>query len=166
MYLANQDGVTHINCYSKGKTWLGRILSNFAPTEILTEDGKFSSIEGYWYWLLSGEENLRKLAGWQAKIQGRQANPIDYPSAIDLDRFSQKIKLASLCKLDQHPHIREALQNSVLPLTHYYLYGLKQIYHHGSDWQWEFYSQVRSIYLHTYTYNYKSIVQDINTGVL
>ena len=45
------DGITHINVYSKGKTTLGRWLTNFAHTPIDTIDGHFESIEGYWYWL-------------------------------------------------------------------------------------------------------------------
>lgn len=48
----NKDGIDHINIYSKGRTALGRFLSNFAQAEIETEDGEFASIEGYWYWLL------------------------------------------------------------------------------------------------------------------
>lgn len=47
-----KDGVDHINIYSKGKTSLGRFLSNFAQADIETEDGNFASIEGYWYWLI------------------------------------------------------------------------------------------------------------------
>ncbi len=46
-----KDGVDHINIYSKGKTSLGRFLSNFVQADIETEDGDFASVEGYWYWL-------------------------------------------------------------------------------------------------------------------
>ena len=41
------DGVDHINIYSKGLTELGRFLSNFEHILITTEDGDFNSIEGY-----------------------------------------------------------------------------------------------------------------------
>lgn len=35
-----EDGITHINIYSKGKTDLGRMLSNFAKFPIETVDGR------------------------------------------------------------------------------------------------------------------------------
>lgn len=45
-YTATTDGIDHINIYSKGKTTLGRMLSNFACTPFThPEDGKFASIE-------------------------------------------------------------------------------------------------------------------------
>lgn len=47
-----KDGIDHINIYSKAKTALGLFLSNFAQCDLETEDGEFSSIEAYWYWLL------------------------------------------------------------------------------------------------------------------
>jgi len=46
-----KDGIDHINLYSRGHTELGQYLSNFAYTPIQTEDGRFNSIEAYWYWL-------------------------------------------------------------------------------------------------------------------
>ena len=39
MYKPKDDGITHINIYSQGKTQLGRFLSNFEPSPIETEDG-------------------------------------------------------------------------------------------------------------------------------
>ena len=46
------DGVTHINVYSKGATALGRALSNFARIPVVVvPNGRFESVEAYWYWL-------------------------------------------------------------------------------------------------------------------
>lgn len=50
-----KDGIDHINIYSRGKAWLGRELSNFAPLPqpieipimLMTFDCK--TIEGAWY---------------------------------------------------------------------------------------------------------------------
>lgn len=50
-----KDGIDHINIYSRGKTWLGREMSNFAPLRqpfeipimLLTFDCK--TLEGAWY---------------------------------------------------------------------------------------------------------------------
>ena len=46
-----QDGISHVNIYSQGKTELGRMLSNFYHYQVITKDGNFTSVEGYWYWL-------------------------------------------------------------------------------------------------------------------
>ena len=46
------DGITHINVYSKGATALGRALSNFARIPVMVvPNGRFESVEAYWYWL-------------------------------------------------------------------------------------------------------------------
>ena len=66
------DGVDHINVYSQGKTQLGRNLSNFSRFPICTDDGNFYSIEGYWYWLLTKDDSLRKMWGFKAKAHGRE----------------------------------------------------------------------------------------------
>ena len=64
IFTPSTDGIDHINIYSKGKTSLGRWLSNFAKSPIETEDGHFDSIEGYWYWywLSSKDDTLRALS--------------------------------------------------------------------------------------------------------
>ena len=63
------DGVKFINVYSQAKTQLGRDLSNFARTFCSQKYGKFQSIEGCYYYFLTGRmfENLRNLSGSQAK---------------------------------------------------------------------------------------------------
>lgn len=47
----NKDGIDHINVYSGSRTELGKMLSNFYHFEIETKDGKFQSVEAYWFWL-------------------------------------------------------------------------------------------------------------------
>jgi hypothetical protein len=69
----SEDGIGHINVYSKAKTKLGRELSNFSFSPFThPEDGKFNSIEGYWYWLGCKQEKLRKVWGYAAKRLGRE----------------------------------------------------------------------------------------------
>jgi hypothetical protein len=58
IYKSKDDGITHINIYSKGKTELGRWLSNFTYHPIETEDGKFDSVEGYW--VINHIDNIRQ----------------------------------------------------------------------------------------------------------
>jgi predicted NAD-dependent protein-ADP-ribosyltransferase YbiA (DUF1768 family) len=99
------DGITHINIYSKGKTTLGRELSNFANTPIEVTDGYFESIEGYWYWLGSSnkdKELLRNMSGFQAKQYGRNLGCSDWS---DSSLFKLKIYNAMLSKLILHDTI-------------------------------------------------------------
>lgn len=119
------DGKTHINIYSKGQTSLGRILSNFAHTPVdLGEDGRFASLEGYWYWLLSNKDDkaevLRTAYGWEAKRLGRELRCPDWPTT---EEFVEKFSEAMWAKVNQNPHIFEMLQRSELPFKHYYVYG-------------------------------------------
>lgn len=112
------DGKTHINVYSKGATWLGRKLSNFAHTPFEhPEDGRFESVEGYWYWLGCKDERLRDAVGFEAKALGRELGAPDW---IDTKEFRRKIKMALRAKIEQHGKIRAELACSSLPLKHYY----------------------------------------------
>ena len=51
---------------------LAKILSNFAHTPFEVQEGTFQSIEGYWYWLLFGNDDFRKLYGPTAKKLGKE----------------------------------------------------------------------------------------------
>lgn len=117
LYLRNStDGKDHINIYSKGRTKIGRLLSNFAYTPFNhLEDGKFISVEGYWYWLSTKDEKLRNLSGFNAKKYGRIVGGKDW---LEDEEFKRKIKLAIKCKIDQNEIDLSALGD--LPLKHYY----------------------------------------------
>ena len=69
-----EDGVSHINVWSRGTTDLGRDLSNFAHTPFVhPRYGPFQSVEGFWYWLSTGQKEikLRHLWGYLAKEEGK-----------------------------------------------------------------------------------------------
>src|ERR1041384_4927148 len=100
-YLPRDDGLTHLNVYSKAKTLLGRLLSNFANTPVdLGVDGCFKSIEGYWYWLGLKESDplrdmLREAVGGAAKALGRKLRAPDWAIGIGDDtNFREKIEYA------------------------------------------------------------------------
>jgi hypothetical protein len=121
----DEDGVTHINVYSKAKTELGRFLTNFAYSPFVCADGAFDSIEGYWYWLGTSHpdrDKLHKLSGWEAKSFGRKIKAADWPAEDDVE-FKAKIKDAINRKLLAYPKALEALVATDLPLKHYYVYG-------------------------------------------
>lgn len=119
--LPSEEGVTHINIYSKSSLWLGRELSNFAKYKIDTEDGIFNSVEGYWFWLGTHDESLRKMYGHEAKKYG---SSLERTISIENDsEFKKKIRMAIFIKIMGNRRLRIALKRSTLPLTHYYYYG-------------------------------------------
>jgi hypothetical protein len=128
------DGFDHINIYSQGETELGRALSNFSDHGIITLDGEFASVEGYWYWLsCTGprRDELRFAVGWEAKKLGRELRGQDW---VRGDDFKLRIIGAMVSKLILHPSLATKLRESVLPFRHYYVYGGRQVT--PSDGQW------------------------------
>lgn len=119
----SNDGRTHLNIYSKARTELGRFLSNFHRCSIVTEDGPFMSIEGYWYWLGCKDDKLRTLSGYAAKAYGRLQ---DAPDWQDSDEFKRKICDAIEFKLMLPEAYRLCTENPnllLLPFVHYYVVG-------------------------------------------
>ena len=119
----NQDGLTHLNVYSQACTVLGRFLSNFAHAPFECSDGRFASIEGYWYWLScthTRRDELRTAYGYTAKKLGRELCGADWKSD---DEFQDKIKRAISSKLQAYPAMLKQLQDNKLPLQHYYVFG-------------------------------------------
>jgi hypothetical protein len=147
-----EDGETHINVYSKGKTPLGRELSNFAHTPFdHPKDGHFSSVEAYWYWLSTGgtQNQLRSLYGYQCKKAGALVrDELRKNGGMPIvEDFEAKIKKAILCKIEQNEALRETLKASTLPLSHYYTWGeapnLKVTYPEDYAWIHEYIEDVR-----------------------
>ena len=120
IYNPELDGITHVNIYSKGKTDLGRFLTNFAHTPITLSEGTFQSIEGYWYWLGSHDDRLKALHGFEAKQFGRLCNR-NY--RLTEDNFQRKIKIAISVKMAHWPVYLRELQMLKIPLAHYYVFG-------------------------------------------
>ena len=69
-----EDGVTHINVYSRGNTELGQLCSNLALTPFFyPQYGQFNSVEGFWYWLSLGKkfDEFKTLYGFKCKELGK-----------------------------------------------------------------------------------------------
>lgn len=117
----SNDGTTHINVYSKGRTDLGRWLSNFAHSPFVhPAHGAFASVEGFWHWLSCGQSGLRNLYGIMAKKEGKK-----WPRIYTLseEEFQRNIREACWQKLWGNPSMACNLANSTLPFTHYYVFG-------------------------------------------
>jgi hypothetical protein len=134
------DGVDCINIYSKGKTDLGKFLSNFTYCFIRTEDGFFKSVEGYWYWLSCKDEKLRDLYGYAAKKYGREIGAKDW---IDSDEFQRKITLAIKTKIMNSNYLDEFIRSD-LPFVHFYDFGGKIVEPKEGKWVIEFISKLRT----------------------
>ena len=139
MSLYDQDGITHINIYSKGKTSLGRWMTNFAYAPVTLCHGEFNSLEGYWYWLGTRDERLRKLSGFSAKQLGRSI-----PNR-KIDNFQELIKNAMLIKLDTYPKWKAQFISSSLPFKHYYVFG-GRVVDAGFQWIVDEWERLRTLY--------------------
>jgi predicted NAD-dependent protein-ADP-ribosyltransferase YbiA (DUF1768 family) len=118
------DGIYHINIYSRGKTEFGRMLSNFYKFPIITTDGNFESVEGYWYWLniedCPEKEELRTLYGFYAKRRGLEI--LQYKNCRWDSDFEVKIKKAIWYKFERNTHLLKKEYFS-MPLEHYFISG-------------------------------------------
>lgn len=116
----SEDGITHINAYSKSQTELGRLLSNFALTPFVhPKYGSFKSLEGFWYWAATGKvnDNLKNVYGYSAKTLGKTY------SRVQNDNFEKDIIEATKCKIEQNSNLKCLLEKNTLPIVHYYNYG-------------------------------------------
>lgn len=134
------DGIDHINVYSKGNTELGRFLTNFAHSPFECEDGHFESVEGYWYWLSTKDDDLRLLHGWKAKELGRKLEGQDW---CEESEFKRKILASIKQKIDTYPEMKERFKNSNLPFVHYYVYNEKIVKPKEGKWIMNFLESFR-----------------------
>lgn len=137
-YRLEDDGVTHVNIYSKGKTSLGQALSNFACIGFThPKHGVFLSLEGFWYYIKTGykHEHLRNVWGFSAKVAGKKLEVVP----MEPTEFQDEIRQAITLKIEQHPDLLDALLHNKLPLAHYYVMGEgnKQFKIEQSNQQWQ-----------------------------
>lgn len=125
------EGITHINVYTKSKFSLGKGLSNLANIGFNIDEQHFQSLEGFWYWNITGKrfDSFKNMTGFEAKKkglvlceEGRAITNSDDPA------FQEEIKRAIRAKIKQNPELLTDLIKSTLPLKHYYYHqGTKNI---------------------------------------
>lgn len=120
-YVPKDDGVTHINIYSKGATELGRALTHFSTQfpYIDPEWGPTYTLEGLWHFLATGcvHRELLKMPPVLVKQRAKTLTKVQRPT------FQKDISRAQLGRIIQHKELELLLMNSSLPFTHYYYYG-------------------------------------------
>lgn len=139
-----EDGVSHINVFTRGRTKLGRDLSNFQECNIVHPYfGRFRTLEGLWFYLKTGrkEELFRVLNGHDAKKQGKLQETVHYAL------FTKMFKLGIVEKLAKSDDLRRELLNNELPLVHYYNFGGNVVVPQRQEWQIEFWQVLRDTLL-------------------
>lgn len=146
------DGVDHLNVYSRARTEVGRWMSNFtveSPPVVFGSDGAFASVEGYWFWLLSGGDGLRTLGGAEAKRAGsavRGHAQGQFRSSED-PGFKVKIEEAIRARAERRPDMVALLQSDRyrdLPLEHYYVDRNNRPIMAGHRWVLDVWTRVRA----------------------
>lgn len=116
----DMDGVDHINIYTKGKTRLGRLLTNLADIPVTHPTyGTFRTAEGLWYYMKTGckHESLRALSGFDVKKLGTT-----FP-VVWMANFEDSFKIGVRDKILNHPELKQLFTESTLPFEHYYFYS-------------------------------------------
>lgn len=152
----DNEGVDHINVFSKSKTQLGRLLSNFAHTPFTVSDGSFESVESWWYWKkmininktvlfpIFTEEHLstiKNLIGKEAKEYFRS---LFEDGEGDYRPTKNELKEVYLQKLKEHPEITEMLLKNQLPIAHYYMMFDKQVNADSTLWTAKLWEEIAS----------------------
>lgn len=139
-----EDNVSHINVYTKGKSLLGRLLTNLAYTPFTHPlYGPVVCVEAIWFYLSTGRQYPEFLTygGFEAKSRGKE-----FPR-VELATFQDEIRLAMIAKLMATPDLQSLLKNSTLPFEHYYFYGTpenaKVINMPSHNWQLEYWEVLR-----------------------
>ncbi|MCK9155076.1 MAG: hypothetical protein M0P12_03070 [Paludibacteraceae bacterium] len=146
------DGKTHINIYTKGKTKLGRNLTNLSRHGFeMNEYGRFECVEGFWYYYLTGcqHEDFHGYDGFTAKKEGQKYRDDRIDKEGLTEDNKEVIREVIRCKLRQNRDVLEELISSELPLAHYYYYGdesnCKIVRLHQYDWMIEEIERIREV---------------------
>lgn len=119
-----------INVYSKSEHPLGRLLSNFAHTPFMGDNGmRFESVEGWWYWYTTGKihPELAKLYGFRAKQEGKKYSQT---KVVTHEILAQVYR----AKLRDNPEILTQLLAYSGEFEHYYVFNGNKV--PATKWLW------------------------------
>ncbi len=122
------DGITHINIYTKGKTDIGRVMTNMYHEDIEIDGITFPSIETYWHWLgvkSEYKDKIKNLSGFLAQKQGRiYKKEYGRDTSLSEEEFNKKIYDAIVLKGKKHLDLFKSLDKNNTLFVHYYdIYG-------------------------------------------
>lgn len=128
-----EDGVSHININFFCETELGKLMSNPAHTPFKIKRNTFKSLEGYWFWLLTKEEQLKNLYGMKAKKIGQEFLK---NKNVKIDNFNELIINACHEKVEQNPKLKKLLIQSHLPFEYYHFNNDKELVNLKEKYSW------------------------------
>lgn len=125
----HNDGVKFINIYSKGKTSLGRKLTNMQMHEFMFDNIKFNSVEQAWhFYKFAGQPELAKqilaIPNSFDCLKFARANRTEDTTAKALS-FGFKLLMEDVIRtrIETDEDLTNMLRNSWLPFEHYYAYS-------------------------------------------
>lgn len=128
MYRAIDDGITHVNTYSKGATQLGRLISNMYEDPFTCELGSFRCIECLYHYVRFYQEPeaemFHSLNGFDGK---KLANLLKAERKEDFYPGWEKILYTQMWEKFKRHRCYFVFQYKDLPLVHYYVYGGKEV---------------------------------------
>jgi hypothetical protein len=132
-----QDGVTHINIYSKGATWLGKFLSHRTLCELNMSEGKFLCVSAYWYYLTCKEDSrLNRVHDWETELLATQLTALPKKQQLPAAELQAKIKKALDAKLKWSEYWKEEFTESTLPFLQYYLDAEGNVVDESRKYRW------------------------------
>lgn len=155
-----EDGKTHINVYSKGKTSLGRALTLMNNNKIFTRHGEFVSFEAYYHFLkfyfayqldcsTSKFEDppyfvIRDILMYEKCQNAKERSyylkknglwkDMDFSKYSRLPEFRERIYAAQLYRLKTNKWYKENFLLNDLPFLHYYIYSGKVVLATNHQW--------------------------------
>lgn len=151
MLSAEQDGINHINIYSKGKTNLGKRLTNMHHFTFRYDNIEFISVEQAWhfYKFCGYPEIANKVLQFKNSFEclkfARDNKQEDSAEHVQTPIFQQLMKDVIRTRIECDIELQNMLRNSWLPFEHYYVYGDKiQDQRNKYEWLLDIFEEYRT----------------------
>ena len=154
-YKPEEDGVTHVNVYSKSRCLLGRLLSNFAHIPFEIDGRKFESVESWWYYSkmininsdalfpLFTDEQINEISGLIGKEAKKRFRELYKEDSQQFSPKQDSLRKVYLLKAQAHEELRELLVKNELPLVHYYMMFDKKVSADDTLWTAELWNEIK-----------------------
>lgn len=173
MLSVDQDGISHINIYSRGKTKLGKQLTNMYHFKFIYDNVEFISVEQAWhfYKFCKYPELANKILKLDSSFKcldfakANKQNDIDTQSVM----FKELMKDVIRTRLECDEPLMNLLRNSWLPFEHYYAYSSK-IHDQRHKYEWlinifeDFRTELQFEYLDNLLSKYGNLCYNMQTA--
>lgn len=157
----NKDGISFINVYSKGRTNLGKQLTNMFPYSFMYDGIQFNSVEQAWHYYkfvnidTNVANHILTLTNPFECLKYARANKTEaVVEYVKTSSFQSKMKDVINTRISSDNTLKTLLRNSWLPFEHFYTYGKegsKQVVHdqrNKYEWLLDIFDDIR-FKLHT-----------------